>query len=245
MNKNYLYMIVLIFTLSTQSLAQMTEAGLLSLEHENPGCPINSICSKKNGNLMVKFEKLLGVMHIKNRQKSVTQFHKLNGTPIHFVRKKSLYKTSDVILWNSRCRIHNPKNPHNAIYNGITFASKVPKIEGMLFDEVKVLIDKEPVSYQVGYEQRPVFIQYGRLFFLNDFEDYFYQSSIDSKGHIKIENIKQKIFTKSQSKMIKEVPCPKKLKAERDPLYSSSYCQKILNRDTGKLATIHINWSCP
>jgi hypothetical protein len=226
-------------------MAQITETGLMSLDHKNAGCPINSICSKKNGNLLNKWEKLLGIMHIKNRRKAIKEFHQLNGSPLHFLSKKSLHKTSDVILWNSRCRIHNPKNPHNAIYKGILFSSMIPSVDGMFFDEIKVLKDKKVQSYDVGYEYRPVFMKSNRLFFLHDFEDYFYQSSIGMKGKIKIENLKQNIFTKAQSRMVKEVPCPKELRSERNSMYSSSYCQKILDKDNGKLVTILINWSCP
>lgn len=246
MIKTKLLIIYILTITSLQVHSQISEQGLRSFEHENPGCPINSICSKKSGNLLVKWEKLLGIMHIKNRKKAINSFHKLNGSPIHFLSKKQIHKENkEVVLWNSRCRIHNPKNPHNAIYKGIIFTSKVPKIEGITLDTIRTVVNKKVIEYKVGYEDRPIFMKAGRLFFLNDFEDYFYQSSIDLMGNIKIENIRQTIFTRAQSKMVKEVPCPKELKPERNPLYTSNYCQNILNKDTGKLITININWSCP
>lgn len=243
MKKIYLALISSL-VLSAYAQPEKIKEKLRVYEHENKGCPINSICSEKNGARMLEWERILekspGPTKIEDKKK----FFENNGVPIHFLSKKSLSESQDVILSASRCRIHNPKNPFNALYKGTIFSNKIPSVDGMYFDEIHVFKDKEPITYNVAHEGKPYFIKDKRLFFLEDFEDNFYQISIGMKGDIKLEDLPQRLFGQSQSKRINDVPCPESKKAKEDR-YNSTYCQKIWNIDTNEMVTIQTYWSCP
>lgn len=226
------------------AIAQPIKEKIRIYEHENKGCPINSLCSKSNGELMLEWERVLELSNPKAQKKSVSEFIKNNGLPVIFLSKKSLKEKHDVILSASRCRIHNPKNPYNALYKGIIFSKSIPTIDGMLTDEVHVFDDKNVKTYRVAHEAIPLFIKDQKLHFLEDFEDNFYQTSVDSKGNIQLVDLPQRLYGQAQSKKIKEIACPEQKKDKKD-FYNSTYCQKIWNIDTNKMQTIQVYWSCP
>lgn len=244
----YLKSIIAIAILFTSSLfaqdANTIEEKLRLYEHENKGCPINSLCSKKSGALMLEWERILELENDKSRKKSKSLFFKNNGVPIHFLSKKSVSEKNDIILSASRCRVHNPKNPYNTLYKGTTFTTSIPVTDGMIFDPIVLLDEKKKVRYRVPYEGKPLFIKSGRLFFLEEFEDSFYQISIDQKGSIQLEDLPQRLFSQAQSKRISESPCPER-KQDKEDHYHATYCQKIWDIDTNKMKSIQVFWSCP
>lgn len=237
------YLITLILILhSAQALT--LEEKLRVYEHENKGCPINSLCSQKSGALMLEWERVLELSTPKVQKKSVADFFSKNGVPVSFLSKKSLAEKQDVILSASRCRIHNPKNPHNALYKGLTFSKTIPKMDGMLVDEIHVFEGKKVKTYRVAFEATPIFIKDKKLHFLDDFEDNFYQTAVDLKGKIKLVDLPQRLYGQAQSKKIKEIACPEEKQDKKD-YYNSTYCQKIWNIDTNKMQLIQVSWSCP
>ncbi len=219
--------------------------GFKSFEHENIGCPINSLCSKRSGLLIQEWEKLLASKNSSAKTKKLQKFFNNNGAPTRFLAKKSLQDKKDVVLNSSRCKAHNPKNANNALYKGLAFSQKIEKNPQMLFDKIHLFeTDKKITTYYASYGARPLFIKENRLFFLEDFDNELYQISLSVDGGLKLENLPTRLFSQAQGKRIKEIKCPKEKKQKEDR-YLSSYCQKIWDIDSNKMKTIQVFWSCP
>lgn len=237
---------ILSLALCTTALAQIIgDESFKSFEHENKGCPINSLCSKNNGLLILEWERLLGFEPGKVKVKKLQEFYTKNGIPAYFLAKKNIQKKKDVVLNGSRCKAHNTKNPNNTLFKGLVFTKNIQENSQMLFDKIHLFKnDKKALTYHTSYGSRPLFIKDERLFFLEDFDDQFYQSSLSVNGDYKLVNLPQRLFNQAQSKRIKEVDCPKSKKTKADR-YLSTYCQKIWDIDSNKMKTIQVFWSCP
>ena len=243
--KQILILVLLLSSMSSHSNDdQFLKEKMRVFEHENKGCPINSICSKENGARIIEWERILEKPMGPTKEEDKTKFFKNTGLPLHFLAKRSAANENDVVLVSSRCRNHHPKNPSNSLYKGTIFTNTIPNKSELMFDKIHVFEDKEVLSFTVGFEARPLFMKQGRLFFLEDFIDNFYQTSIDKNGKIYLENLPQRLFGQAQSKRVKEGPCPENAK-EKEDRYSSSFCQKIWDIDTNKMKTIQLYWSCP
>jgi len=212
--------------------------------HPNQGCPINSQCSKENGLKLQAWEKIFIHERVNKRFKLMSEFEKKHGLPLQFLTSEQAKEKYDPILWNSRCKHHNPKNPHNNIYQGMKFFKSIPLKGDLNFDSI-VLFEKDKKKiYKVPYQDRPHFIKDDRLFILKDYDDSFYQISVNDKGSFRLENLNINVFKKADSKKIKEVPCPDN-KEDKPDLYTNSYCQQIWDIDTNEMKTIQVFWSCP
>lgn len=214
------------------------------IEHQTPGCPINSICNKESGKLVKSFEDILKIKNSSSRYKKLKEFSKKSGLPIQVLTNKEHGEINNVILWNSRCKQHNPKNPNNTIYQGHYFTKSIPKKSELTFDKIHLFLKDKLITYKVAYKDKPLFIKGDRLFILKDYDDHLYQLSIGANGDFKVENLNSNLYAKAQSRKIKEVPCPEN-KQDIPDLYAESYCQKIWDIDTNTLKTIQVFWSCP
>lgn len=243
--KFYLIFNLLTLSLMTHASQPLGIESFKDIEHKNKGCPINSECSKDSGKLMAAWDKIFIHESSQKRLELMREFRKENGLPFEFLAKKEVKEKFDPILFNSRCKHHNPKNPHNNTYQGIMFFKKIPLEDGLLkFDKI-VLFEKDKKRiYIVPYQDRPHFMKDDRLFFLKDYDDYFYQISLTDKGNYNIENLNISVFSKADSKKVKEVPCPEN-KEDKPDRYSSTYCQQIWDMDTNEMKTIQVFWSCP
>lgn len=215
------------------------------IEHKNKGCPINSDCSLNNGKLFREWTSIFIHESSQKRMDLLKQFEKKNGLPFEFLTTKEVKEKYDPILFNSRCKQHNPKNPHNNIYQATMFFKKLPLDNKLLaFDKIILFEKDKKITYQVSYQDRPHFIKDDRLFFLKDVDDYFYQISMGKDGDYKLEDMNISVFTRADGKKIKEVPCPEN-KEDNNDRYTSTYCQQIWDMDTNEMKTIQVFWSCP
>ena len=66
-------------------------------EHQNEGCPYNSICSKEMGELFIEYHKHLQTGQLK-------KFFQAHGIPVTSLRKKGEKKSSLFeAIWDSPC----------------------------------------------------------------------------------------------------------------------------------------------
>lgn len=244
-NKSMKFALLILFSTSLAFAQNLGEvSSFKDIEHKNKGCPINSDCSKTNGILMQQWNKIFIHEKSAKRFKLMKKFSVEHGLPLQFLADKDVKKQYDPILWNSRCRHHNPKNPNNNIYQGMMFTKSIPLKGDLNFDPVYVFHKGKATKYMLPYQDKPFFIKGDRVYILKDYDDYFYQISVGKKGDFRLENEQLSIFTKSTSKKIKEFPCPEN-KIEKSDLYTSTYCQKVWDIDTNEMKTVQVFWSCP
>jgi hypothetical protein len=214
------------------------------MKHENPGCPLNSECSKESGKLISTWEKLLKSTNEKNQYKKISTFHKEHGLPIEFLTTQKSKIALDPVLWDSRCRLHNPKNPNNNILKGVKFLKNSPKSEHVIFTPITLYSGTEKVLYEVPYQDQPILIKNNKIIVLKDYDDYYYQLAIGPNGKFEVANLPHTLISKALSQKIKETKCPEEMKFN-DNYFKKTYCQKILDLDTNSLKTIQYAWSCP
>lgn len=214
-----------------------------SYEHENPGCPINSECSKESGKKLEAWLKVLEGAS-KDKIKTLNKFKNENGTPIQILARKEIFEKSDPILWNSRCSVHNPKNPNNTIYRGHLFLKDKLDHEVAKFTPVYLYNGTNKTAYHIPYGDTVSLIQNEKLIVLKDFEDNFFKIAIAKDHSYEFIDIPAKTMRTALAKKIKEIECPEKLEINED-YFERYYCQKVLDLDTMELRTIQVGWACP
>jgi hypothetical protein len=237
----------LLFLLPNISLAyefQDKENLFKKFEHKNYGCPINSDCSKENGELIQAWEKMLSMADSKSVGRMIRKFKKIHGIPLEFLTNIESKKTIDPILYKSRCAQHNPKNPNNKIFKGTKFLTKTKKSELMIFDKVLLYSKDKAVEFSIPYQDIPIMIKDNKLIITKDYDDDFYQLAVSSNGDLEVLDFKIKTLKRAMNKRIKEVKCPSKMTVDKR-YHQNTYCQKIWDADTKSLKTIQLSWSCP
>ncbi len=214
------------------------------LQHENTGCPINTSCSKKMGTALSKWEAFIKKTHSKNQFNKLQVFFKNNGIPLYFLSTKEAKISLDPIIWDSRCRFHIPKNPNNRIVKAMKFLKKLPKNSLYNFTPLIVYNGKDEMNYRIPYEDYPFAIKDERLFFIKDYDDFYYYYSVDKEGNLQIENLNQKLVNMAMDKKQDNIKCPTSMKFD-DKYFSQSFCQKIQDLKTKELKIIQYAWSCP
>lgn len=213
------------------------------MEHPNPGCPINSECSKTSGKLMQAWTTLTEKTNAKNTTKALKNFKQKNGLPIQILARKDIYQKADPILWNSRCEIHNPKNPNKTIYRGYLFLKKL-KHDQAVFTTVDLYEGKKKTRYNIPYGDQISVIKNNQLIVLKDYEDFYYKLAISPNGDFQPVSLPNSLVQKALNRKIKEIECPDEQEIDED-FFKKSYCQKVLDLDTNRLRLIQFSWSCP
>ena len=236
----------LLFLLITSSFCfaqDLIDPGFQKFEHQNPGCPINSECSPASGMLLQKWTKMLDA-NPRNLAEAINKFQKKHGSPIQVLAKKSIYQTDDPILWNSRCPLHNPKNPNEAVFRGLLFIKNKLQHKVAKFGMVSLFEGESKIDYSIPYGDQVTLIKNNSLVILKDFEDHFYKIAVKPDGSFQAVDIPSKLINKALAKKIKDHPCPVKQTAD-GTYFSQVYCQKVLDLDTNQLKTIQLSWACP
>ena len=64
-----------------------------------------------------------------------------NGIPINFLTKEEAKISLDPVIWDSRCRIHKPKNPNDNVLKAMKFLKKLPSSDLYKFSPI-IVYDK-------------------------------------------------------------------------------------------------------
>jgi hypothetical protein len=212
------------------------------LKHENPHCPENSICSVSNGKKIKFWNKKIEGKNIKDTTLRAERLRNEIGLPVLFLTTKTSDKAIDPIIWNSRCRDHNPKDKTQTVFKALKFFRNDPKSEHVNLVTINTKKRKKNISYKIPYEAQPLLIWKKKIFFVHEFDDVLFHMSISSKGIWRAEYIPEKILSKARFER-ENTKCILTQKANK--FYSASYCTNVWNADTKKLETLEHSWSCP
>ncbi len=237
---------LLIFALQNSMALEVVDPVLefSELEHTNPGCPINSECSKKSGEQITKFESLLKTLTRKNKVKKLNTQLKQEGLPILFLTPKDAKEEIDPVMWNSRCSNHNPKNPNNNIFKAQKFLKSLEENDNIVLTPIRVYYEKTHKDFHIPYQDSLIMIDGDRLITLRDYDDTFYHMAITENGHLEVTNYDSQNVREALDKKITEVKCPVEMDIDKT-YFTKTYCSKIWDVKSNKLRTIQYAWTCP
>lgn len=215
-----------------------------SLMHENKGCPINSDCSKASGEKLQLWEKAIKNINSKNKVKKLEAFRKEHGLPIHFLTNKKAKEALDPVLWNSRCRFHNPKNPSNNILKGLKFFKSMPSSELTVLTPVRLYDGSKKIDYLIPYGDQVFFIKNKQLVILKDYDDFYFQIAISPDKTYNVVNHPSGLINMALDRRVVQFKCPEEMEID-STYFAKVYCQKILDLDTNDLKIIQYPWTCP
>lgn len=211
------------------------------LQHENPHCPENSLCSKESGKKVKYWNDNIGNSDIKTSTLNAEKIRKKLGLPVQFLTFKNSQKSLDPILWNSRCKFHNPKDKDQTVYKATKFFRNDPKSKLVNFVPL-TLKGKENKFFNIPYGAQPLLLWNNKIFFIHEYQDALFHMSVSDKGKWKAEYIPKKLVVKAREAK-ENVQCQKT--HTPNAYFSGSYCTKILNIDTNTMVEIEQSWSCP
>ncbi len=214
------------------------------MQHENKGCPINSDCSENMGQKILKWEKLLKKVTAKNKIQQLQKQLSKKGIPLEFLTTKKAKIALDPVMWNSRCSLHNPKNPNNNIFKAMQFFKNIPSTEHVIMTPVTLYDGLTELKYTIPYQDQILMIKNKKMILIRDYDDFYYYIGVDLKGNISIEDPAQAVINMALDKKITETKCPKKMQFD-STYFTKTYCQKIYNADSKSLDLIQYAWSCP
>ena len=242
MMKN-LFCILLAIAVQPSFATGVLDPKVQEFEHENPGCPINSECSEEMGKLLNKWLVTLKGPQ-KTKVKKLNEFKKKHGSPIQMLGRKDVYENADPVLWNSRCKIHNPKNPNNTVFRGFVFLKDKIELENAMFTSVFLYDGTERTEYKIPYGDTVALVQNDELIILKDFDDHFYKIAVKPDGTYRFVDLPHQTTRNALAKKIKDYACPKEQSADK-VYFEKYYCQRVLDLDSNRLRTIQTSWACP
>jgi hypothetical protein len=211
------------------------------LKHENLHCPENSICSEANGKKIKYWNDNTTGEDIQSITKQAERIRSEIGLPVLFLTTMKSNKAIDPIMWNSRCRSHNPKDKTKTIYKAIKFFRNDPKSEHVKFVTINTTKRKNNITYNIPYEAQPLLLWKDKIFFVHEFEDILFHMSISKTGKWKAEYIPTSILSKARFER-ENTQC--KTTQKPNEFYLGSYCTNVWNQDLKKVETLEHSWSC-
>jgi hypothetical protein len=211
------------------------------LKHENPNCPENSICSKANGKKVKYWNDRTNGRNIKDITRKAEKIRSEIGLPVLFLTTQGSNKAIDPIMWNSRCRSHNPKDKTKTIFKAVKFFRNDPKSEHVNLVTINTVKRKNNITFKIPYEAQPLLIWKGKIFFIQEFDDVLFHMSISKKGKWKAEYIPTSILSKARFER-EDTKC--KLTQKPNQFYNTSYCTNVWNADLKAKETLEHSWSC-
>ena len=217
---------------SSLSLLSASPISPSILKTNRPGCPDNAICTKKAGELRLRFTQTLAIKGKKGI--NLKKFRHNQGIPLEVwtqTRKNQSPKNKDDrIHYDSPCSSHNTDKKsylHTEVF-APDFKSLLKKDSGVIVHQGYRLQGKKIVSYPIPRGDSPLYLKRNRIYFSRLFEGKYYAISINTKGGVKVEST-----LPSTSDLPTAIPCPRPLldhfakENTHTGLYTGSYCLKI------------------
>lgn len=209
----------------------------------NKGCPLNSQCDEKVGQLWKNWSDLLKKDWGPKKLKDLKSFVKGHGIPFKAWMEENKMIKEPHIIWDSHCKNHRP--PNTNILLSDVFLKKIKDDVGVLFNKAFIVHKSGKSSlYSIPRDQTPVLIKNKNLVFSMEEEGDYYGLHISNGGALTLS----KPVTKT--KEITEITCPVSLvdnfKSLKYPsnLYSDIFCQQIWNEDEKSYSIVLMGWSC-
>lgn len=224
-------------------------------EHENKGCPENSICDEQMGLHRKKWLNLLKKIDLQKMKEAkkvglIENFRQKHGLPTHFYIQLEEAKQKRPIVWSSECKLHQ----QNKIYLGEAFVSKTNKNEAtwhkgkekkqyeLLFDPIIVYRGKKKLKFYAPKGETPLYLDGDELVFVREDEGVFYGLKISTQGKWTV--ISSKGHNNSRYIAgLEDTKCPSQTEFNKD-IYQSQYCRKIWDKTKKEFQIIRFVWSC-
>ena len=215
----------------------------INWEHENPGCPLNSICHREMGKKRLKWRQELE--HFKGDQgKLLEKIKQEQGIPFK-VWAKSLDETDkNIIRWDSPCRNHHKRE--EKVYLAEVFTKNLkelnsPKIIG---EKAFILSNNGILSYPIPRKEYPLYMEGPDLIFSLYYDGIYFDLKISPEGEL---GFLEKPIKKHE---LEDITCPKELinhfdKFNTDNFYIGYFCRAIYNTKSGQYRPLLVGLSCP
>ena len=213
------------------------------LEHINPGCPENSICSEVVGQKRKKWLDLV-TKEKKLPIGKLNQLVKTQGIPIAVFYKGKEPLKKKHILWDSACINHQKSDPKT--YLALSILSSFKNVPQDIAVSKAYLIRKnKPLFYSIPRREFPLFIKGNSLYLNKEESGKYYGLKIDSKGTFSVDPpIPTEMFPSATQ-------CPQELMEvfQKDGsninLFDKVACYRLWNFDLKKMETILLGNYCP
>ena len=219
--------------------------------HKFAGCPMNSNCSKKAGAHYKSWVSTLKkTKDSKNQVSSLNRLASKKGLPFsQWVTSKGSF-TEGLIVWDSHCRNHNVEG-QSKIHIGMQFIKNISEAKELEKQSlthnrfIHILESSGRITKRVAPRiDTPLYLDGDSLVYQMELEGHYFSQAIDKSGQLNVvKSITPKSFPQT-------VDCPKELLASVDSeklpknLFRGFFCQMTWERQTGRLKTILLPWSC-
>lgn len=218
----------------------------INWEHQNPGCPLNSICHSDMGKKRLLWQKEME--NLKGDSKKQTEvLNKIRqdlGIPFKVWAKSLDEEDKNIIRWDSPCKNHLKND--DKIYLAEVFIKNLeelnsPKIIG---EKAFILNEDKILTYPIPRKEYPLYLKGPDLVFSLYYEGIYFDLKISPQGSLAL------LSTPAEKYDLEEITCPKKLighfkKFNNDNFYVGYFCQAIYNTESRKYQPILIGLSCP
>jgi len=215
-------------------------------EHQNPGCPLNSICHSNMGKIRLKWKRELENIKGDAKKQAIVleKFRQEFGIPFKIWAKSLDEEDKNIIRWDSPCRNHHKSD--DKIYIAEVFTKDLkelnsPKIIG---EKAFILKENEILSYPIPRKEYPLYLSGSDLIFSLYYDGIYFDLKISAQGNFSF-------LTKPLDKhTLEDITCPKKLidhfyKLNLDNFYISYFCHAIYDTKSEQYHPVLIGLSCP
>lgn len=217
----------------------------INWEHQNPGCPLNSICHIEMGKKRLLWQKEMENLGKSNNQAKVLKKIKKDlGIPFK-IWAKSLDETDkNIIRWDSPCKNHLKSD--DKIYLAEVFTKDLkelnsPKIIG---EKAFILNGDKILTYPIPRKEYPLYLKGPDLIFSLFYDGIYFDLKISPQGDLGL------LSTPIEKHVLENITCPKKLikhfdKFNNNNFYVGYFCQAIYNTESKQYHPLLIGLSCP
>jgi hypothetical protein len=211
--------------------------------HKNPGCPMNSICSKAMGLKNRQWQALRDSLKkdFKDQTKALKQFQKKVGVPFKLWAMAQRDEIPDMIKWDSPCKNHQG---NSKIYQGHIFAKNLKNISPhFIIEQALVLKGDKVISYPIPLKEHPLYLEGENLTFSLYYEGIYYYLATSPNGDLfHPENYFQDVPLRS-------VKCPDLLvnhfrQKNKNHFYTTYLCYQIKEVKQNTSFPILVGISC-
>lgn len=214
-------------------------------EHQNPGCPLNSICHQTMGKKRLlwksEFKDFKG--NAKEQAKVLENFRLKNGIPFKVWAKSLDAKDLDVIRWDSPCRNHSKND--SKIYLAEVFTKDLKKLntEKIIEEKAFILNEKDILAYPIPRKEFPIYMSGTDMVFSLYYEGIYFDLLISPEGNLSFPS-------KVEKHELEDIKCPPELvdhfkKYNKNNFYIGHFCRAIYDTKTKLYRPLLIGLSCP
>ncbi len=249
-----------------QSPTKPTTLTYADFAHAHKGCPENSECGPEMGRLLQEWTARTErwrspTVPTAQKLKEIREQLRTQGWPVEFFTKPAAQNGFAPVQFNSSCSHHNPKDNVGKITRGQAFIKGLEKDHVVVSrgdTEYKVRLgdlmalqpvdihreDSATVRYYLPLDERPAFLEKGRLQVLAEANELYVVLSIGVDGPWEVslppERSLAPYFEERQ-----EIACPKDAPTPLAPWFQRTYCQKLWDKEAKKTVIAQFYWACP